>query len=71
VLIEKVWGKSYYDFVAENIYKVAGMTHSGSEPESVEVASASVISAGEAAARSGCAGDSTIQSVTTLGVVAK
>ena len=38
VLIEKVSGKSYYDFVAENIYQVAGMTNSGSEPESVAVA---------------------------------
>jgi CubicO group peptidase (beta-lactamase class C family) len=38
VLIEKVSEKSYYDFVAENIYKVAGMTNSGSEPESAEVA---------------------------------
>jgi len=37
VLIEKVSGESYYDFVAENIYKVAGMTHSGSEPESAIV----------------------------------
>jgi len=37
VLIEKVSGKSYYDFVAENIYQVAGMTNSGSEPESVAV----------------------------------
>ena len=41
VLIEKVSGKSYYDFVAENIYKVAGMTNSGSEPESVAVANRS------------------------------
>src|SRR2546421_1319166 len=41
VLIEKVSGKSYYDFVAENIYKVASMTDSGSEPESVEVANRS------------------------------
>lgn len=41
VLIEKVSGKPYYDFVAENIYRVAGMTHSGSEPESVEVANRS------------------------------
>jgi len=41
VLIEKVSGKSYYDFVAENIYQVAGMTNSGSEPESVEVANRS------------------------------
>lgn len=38
VLIEKTSGKSYYDFVAENIYRIAGMTQSGSEPESVEVA---------------------------------
>ena len=38
VLIEKISGKSYYDFVAENIYKVAGMTDSGSEPESTKVA---------------------------------
>jgi D-alanyl-D-alanine carboxypeptidase len=37
VLIEKVSGKSYYDFIADNIYKVAGMTNSGSEPESVAV----------------------------------
>jgi CubicO group peptidase (beta-lactamase class C family) len=41
VLIEKVSGKSYYDFVAEDIYKTAGMTDSGSEPESVEVANRS------------------------------
>jgi D-alanyl-D-alanine carboxypeptidase len=41
VLIEKVSGKSYYDYVAENVYKVAGMTDSGSEPESVEVANRS------------------------------
>jgi D-alanyl-D-alanine carboxypeptidase len=41
VLIEKVSGKSYYDYVAENIFKVAGMTDSGSEPESVEVANRS------------------------------
>ncbi|MEO8027253.1 MAG: serine hydrolase domain-containing protein [Bryobacteraceae bacterium] len=38
VVIEKVSGKSYYDFVAENIYKVAGMTNSGAEPENVQVA---------------------------------
>lgn len=37
VLLEKVSGKSYYDLIAENVYKVAGMTSSGSEPESVEV----------------------------------
>ena len=38
VLIEKVTGKSYYDYVAENVYAPAGMTESGSEPESVKVA---------------------------------
>jgi len=38
VVIEKVSGKSYDDFVAENIFRVAGMTGSGSEPESVKVA---------------------------------
>jgi CubicO group peptidase (beta-lactamase class C family) len=37
VLIEKVSGQSYYDFVAENIYQVAGMADSGSEPETVDV----------------------------------
>jgi len=41
VLIEKVSGKSYYDFVDDNIYKVAGMTDSGSQPESVPVANRS------------------------------
>ncbi len=41
VLIEKVSGKSYYDFVAENVYQVAGMTNSGSEPESMQVANRS------------------------------
>ena len=40
-LIEKASGKSYYDFVAENIFKAAGMTDSGSEPESAEVANRS------------------------------
>ncbi len=32
-VIEKVSGRSYYDFVAEHIYKPAGMTRTGSEPE--------------------------------------
>ena len=41
VLIEKVSGKSCHEFVAEHIYNVAGMTDSGSEPESVEVANRS------------------------------
>lgn len=34
VVIEKVGGQSYYDYVAEHIYKPAGMTGSGSQPES-------------------------------------
>ena len=38
VLIEKVTGKSYYGYVAESIYKPAGMANSGSEPESAAVA---------------------------------
>jgi CubicO group peptidase (beta-lactamase class C family) len=33
VVIERVTGQSYYDYVAEHIYKPAGMTRSGSEPE--------------------------------------
>jgi CubicO group peptidase (beta-lactamase class C family) len=33
VVIERVSGQSYYDYVDENIYKRAGMTRSGSEPE--------------------------------------
>ncbi len=41
VIVEKVSGQSYYDYVAENIYKRAGMTNSGSEPESVKVANRS------------------------------
>jgi len=37
VIIEKISGESYYDYIARNIYNVAGMTDSGSEPESAEV----------------------------------
>jgi D-alanyl-D-alanine carboxypeptidase len=33
VVVERVTGQSYYDYVAEHIYKPAGMTRSGSEPE--------------------------------------
>ncbi|HLE64260.1 MAG TPA: serine hydrolase domain-containing protein [Pyrinomonadaceae bacterium] len=33
VLIEKVSGQSYYDYVREHIYTPAGMTATGSEPE--------------------------------------
>jgi CubicO group peptidase (beta-lactamase class C family) len=37
VVIERVSGQSYYDYVAEHIYQPAGMTRSGSEPESEAV----------------------------------
>ena len=33
VVIERVTGQSYYDYVAEHVFKPADMTHSGSEPE--------------------------------------
>src|SRR5882672_2171008 len=42
VVIERVSGQSYYDYVAEHIYAPAGMTRSGSEPESEPVADRSV-----------------------------
>src|ERR1044071_6167279 len=38
VLIEKVSGQTYYDYVRDHIYKPAGMTGSGSEPEEQTVA---------------------------------
>jgi len=42
VLIEKVSGQSYYDYVRDHIFKPAGMTGSGSEPEDQAVADRSV-----------------------------
>lgn len=42
VVIERVSKQSYYDYVAEHIYKPAGMTRSGSEPESEAVAGRSI-----------------------------
>ena len=42
VVIERVSGRSYYDYVAEHIYKLAGMTRSGSEPENENVQGLSV-----------------------------
>jgi D-alanyl-D-alanine carboxypeptidase len=42
VVIERVTGQSYYDYVAERIYKPVGMTLSGSEPESQSVPDRSV-----------------------------
>ncbi|HJZ97044.1 MAG TPA: serine hydrolase domain-containing protein [Candidatus Solibacter sp.] len=37
VVIQRVSGQSYYDYVAEHVYKPAGMTRTGSEPESETV----------------------------------
>ncbi|HEU4781511.1 MAG TPA: serine hydrolase domain-containing protein [Steroidobacteraceae bacterium] len=42
VVIERVSGMSYYDYVALNIFKPAGMTRSGSEPESKDVQGRSI-----------------------------
>jgi D-alanyl-D-alanine carboxypeptidase len=42
VVIERVTGQSYYDYVAENIYRPAGMTRSGSQPESESVPGRSI-----------------------------
>jgi D-alanyl-D-alanine carboxypeptidase len=37
VVVERVSGKSYYDYVSENLYKPAGMTSTGSFPEEQKV----------------------------------
>jgi D-alanyl-D-alanine carboxypeptidase len=42
VIVERVSGKSYYDYVTENIYKPAGMTSTGSLPEDQNVPDRSV-----------------------------
>ncbi|HKO45551.1 MAG TPA: serine hydrolase domain-containing protein [Pyrinomonadaceae bacterium] len=42
VLVEKVSGQSYYDYVRDNIFKPAGMTATGSEPEDQLVADRSM-----------------------------
>ena len=42
VLIERVSGTSYYDYVQKHIYDLAGMTSTGSEPEDKAVADRSV-----------------------------
>lgn len=42
VVIERVSGQSYYDYVAEHVYKPAGMTRTGSEPESEDVQGRSI-----------------------------
>ncbi|HSE33865.1 MAG TPA: serine hydrolase domain-containing protein [Pyrinomonadaceae bacterium] len=42
VLIEKVSGQTYYDYVRDHIYKPAGMTGTASEPEEQTVAERSI-----------------------------
>lgn len=42
VLIEKVSGQSYYDYVRDQIYKPAGMTGTASEPEEQTVSDRSI-----------------------------
>ena len=42
VVIERVTGQSYYDYVQEHVYKPAGMTSSGSLPEDQPVANRSI-----------------------------
>jgi D-alanyl-D-alanine carboxypeptidase len=42
VIVEKVSGQSYYDYVRDHIFKPAGMTASGSEPEDQVVVDRSV-----------------------------
>ncbi len=42
VIVERVSGKSYYDYVSENIYTPAGMTSTGSFPEDQNVPDRSI-----------------------------
>jgi CubicO group peptidase (beta-lactamase class C family) len=42
VVVERVSKQSYYDYVAEHVYKPAGMTLTGSEPESEAVKDRSI-----------------------------
>jgi CubicO group peptidase (beta-lactamase class C family) len=42
VVVERVSGRSYYDYVADHIYKPVGMTRTGSEPENVAVPDRSI-----------------------------
>jgi D-alanyl-D-alanine carboxypeptidase len=42
VVVERVSGQSYYDYVAEHVYKPAGMTLTGSQPESEAVRDRSI-----------------------------
>jgi CubicO group peptidase (beta-lactamase class C family) len=42
IIIEKASGENYYDYVRDHIYKPAGMTSTGSEPEDVAVPNRSI-----------------------------
>jgi len=42
VIVEKVSGQSYYDYVREHVYLPAGMTSTGSEPEDQSVSNLSI-----------------------------
>jgi CubicO group peptidase (beta-lactamase class C family) len=42
VVIERVSGQSYYDYVVEHVYKPAGMSRTASEPEDTAVAGRSI-----------------------------
>ena len=42
VVIERVTGQSYYDYVQEHVYAPAGMTRSGSQPEARAVSDRSI-----------------------------
>ncbi len=42
VIVERVSGKNYYDYVSENIYKIAGMTSTGSLPEDQDMPDRSI-----------------------------
>jgi len=42
VIVERISGKTYYDYVSENIYNPAGMTSTGSLPEDQNVGDRSV-----------------------------
>jgi D-alanyl-D-alanine carboxypeptidase len=42
VIVERVSGKSYYDYVSENIYRPAGMTSTGSFPEDQKIPDRSI-----------------------------
>jgi CubicO group peptidase (beta-lactamase class C family) len=63
VVIERVSGQSYYDYVTDHVYKLAGMTGSGSEPESEAVLGRSV---GYTRGQGGASGASWVPNTDTL-----